>query len=38
VMITGTTLERNPSKGMSTGRGRTFMPVGMHSKSLRFRR
>ncbi len=38
VMITGTTLERNPSKSMPTGRARTFMPRGMHSKSLRFRR
>ncbi|MGA3035851.1 MAG: helicase-related protein [Vulcanimicrobiaceae bacterium] len=38
VMLTGTTLERNPSKSMPTGRARTFMPRGMHSKSLRFRR
>jgi ATP-dependent DNA helicase RecG len=38
VMITNTTLERNPSKSMPTGRARTFMPRGMHSKSLRFRR
>ena len=36
--LTGTTLERNPSKSMPTGRARTFMPRGMHSKSLRFRR
>ncbi|MGH7660155.1 MAG: DEAD/DEAH box helicase [Vulcanimicrobiaceae bacterium] len=38
VLITSTTLERNPSKGMGGGRARTFMPRGMHRKSLSFRR
>lgn len=38
VLITSTTFERNPSKGMASGRARTFMPRGMHRKSLSFRR
>ena len=38
VLMTGTTFERNPSRGMSGGRVRTFMPPGMHRKSLSFRR
>jgi transcription-repair coupling factor (superfamily II helicase) len=38
VLITATTLERNPSKGMGGGRARTFMPRGMHRKDLSFRR
>lgn len=38
VLITSTTFERNPSRGMGGGRARTFMPRGMHRKSLSFRR
>lgn len=39
VLIGETTFEKNPSRAMSPGgRARTFMPRGMHSKSLRFRR
>jgi RecG-like helicase len=38
VLVTGTTLDRNPSRGASGGPRRTFMPAGMRSNQLRFRR
>jgi RecG-like helicase len=38
VLITQTTFEKNPSKSMASGRGRTFMPRGMHRNQLRFKR
>jgi transcription-repair coupling factor (superfamily II helicase) len=39
VLITETTFEKNPSRAMSPGgRAMTFMPTGMRSNSLRFRR
>jgi len=38
VLITATTFERNPSRGMDGGRVRTFLPRGMHRKGLSFRR
>jgi len=39
VLVTETTFEKNPSRAMSPGgRAMTFMPPGMRSNSLRFRR
>ena len=38
LLLTGTTFEKNPSKSMGGGRGKTFMPRGMHRNQLRFRR
>jgi transcription-repair coupling factor (superfamily II helicase) len=39
VLLTETTFEKNPSRAMSPGgRAMTFMPPGMRSNSLRFRR
>jgi RecG-like helicase len=39
VMLTGTTLERNPSRAvMASGRARSFMPRGARANSFRFRR
>jgi hypothetical protein len=39
VLVTETTFEKNPSRAMSPGgRAMTFMPAGMRSNSLRFRR
>jgi RecG-like helicase len=39
VLLTETTFEKNPSRAMSPGgRAMTFMPAGMRSNSLRFRR
>lgn len=38
ILLTGTTFERNPSRAQGGGRTRTFMPPGMHRKSLTFRR
>lgn len=38
VLITETTLERNPSRAMSSPKARTFMPRGMRASSFRFRR
>jgi RecG-like helicase len=38
VLITETTFEKNPSRAMSSGRGRSFMPRGMRANSFRFRR
>ena len=38
VLITGTTLEKNPSRASSSGPRKSFMPRGMRSNSLRFRR
>jgi transcription-repair coupling factor (superfamily II helicase) len=37
-LITGTTLETNPSKAMPSGRARSFMPRGMRANQFRFRR
>ena len=39
VLVTETTFEKNPSRAMgASGRAMTFMPPGMRSNSLRFRR
>lgn len=38
VLVTETTFEKNPSRAMSSGRGRSFMPRGMRANSFRFRR
>jgi transcription-repair coupling factor (superfamily II helicase) len=39
VLVTETTFEKNPSRAMgASGRALTFMPPGMRSNSLRFRR
>jgi len=39
VLLTETTFEKNPSRAMgASGRARSFMPTGMRSNSLRFRR
>jgi superfamily II DNA/RNA helicase len=39
VLVVETTFEKNPSRAMSaSGRAMTFMPPGMRSNSLRFRR
>src|SRR5471032_1515125 len=38
VLVTETTLERNPSRAMSSPRARTFMPRGMRANSFSFRR
>lgn len=38
ILLTGTTFEKNPSRAAGGGRARTFMPAGMHRKSLSFRR
>jgi transcription-repair coupling factor (superfamily II helicase) len=38
VLITETTFEKNPSRAMASGRGRSFMPRGMRANSFRFRR
>jgi len=39
VLVTETTFEKNPSRAMTpSGRSMTFMPAGMRSNSLRFRR
>ena len=39
VLVTETTFEKNPSRAMgASGRAMTFMPRGMRSNSLRFRR
>jgi RecG-like helicase len=39
VLVTETTFEKNPSRAMgASGRAKTFMPAGMRSNSLRFRR
>lgn len=38
VLITETTFEKNPSRAMSSGRARSFMPRGMRANSFRFRR
>jgi transcription-repair coupling factor (superfamily II helicase) len=38
LLITGTTLEKNPSRAVSRGPRKSFMPTGMRSNSLRFRR
>jgi len=38
VLVTETTFEKNPSRAMPGGRAKTFMPTGMRSNSLRFRR
>jgi len=38
VLIRSTTFEKNPSRGMSAGPRKTFMPAGMRSNQLRFTR
>jgi hypothetical protein len=38
VLVTETTFEKNPSRAMGGGRVQTFMPRGMRSNKLRFRR
>jgi RecG-like helicase len=39
VLVTETTFEKNPSRAMgASGRAMTFMPTGMRSNALRFRR
>lgn len=38
VLISETTFEKNPSRAMGRGRAQSFMPRGMRSRSLRFRR
>ncbi len=38
VLVTETTFEKNPSRAMGGGRGRSFMPRGMRANQLRFRR
>ena len=38
VLISETTFEKNPSRAVGGGRAQTFMPRGMRSRSLRFRR
>ena len=39
VLLTETTFEKNPSRALGAGgRAKTFMPAGMRSNSLRFRR
>jgi RecG-like helicase len=38
VLVASTTFEKNPSRGMATGRAKSFMPAGMRSNQLRFTR
>ena len=36
VLLTGTTLERNPSRAMPTARAKSFMPAGMRARQFNF--
>jgi transcription-repair coupling factor (superfamily II helicase) len=38
VLLTGTTLERNPSRAMPTTRAKSFMPAGMRARQFNFGR